>query len=224
MPTINQLIRKGREPQKAKSKVPAMEQNPQKRGVCTRVYTTTPKKPNSALRKVARVRLTNGMEVGAYIPGEGPNLQEHSVVLVRAVHGSVLVAELVKRLMRDGKKSVAEQIVYDALAIASEKSGKPQLEVLEQAVKSVTPVLEVRSRRVGGANYQVPVEVPQRRARTLALRWLVQNARDRREKGMPEKLAGELMDALNQQGGAYKKKDDIYRMAQANKAFAHYRW
>ena len=141
-----------------------------------------------------------------------------------AVHGSVLVAQLVNRIMLDGKKSVAEQIVYDALAIASEKSGKPQLEVLEQAVKSVTPVLEVRSRRVGGANYQVPVEVPQRRARTLALRWLVQNARDRREKGMPEKLAGELTDAANQQGGAYKKKDDIYRMAQANKAFAHCRW
>ena len=141
-----------------------------------------------------------------------------------AVHGSVLVAQLVNRIMLDGKKSVAEQIVYDALSIASEKSGKPQLEVLEQAVKSVTPVLEVRSRRVGGANYQVPVEVPQRRARTLALRWLVQNARDRREKGMPEKLAGELTDAANQQGGAYKKKDDIYRMAQANKAFAHYRW
>jgi len=126
--------------------------------------------------------------------------------------------------MLDGKKSVAEAIVYDALNIAAEKSGRPELEVLEQAIKSVTPVLEVRSRRVGGANYQVPVEVPQRRARTLALRWIVQNARDRREKGMPQKLAGELVDAVNQQGGAYKKKDDIYRMAQANKAFAHYRW
>ncbi|HET7743476.1 MAG TPA: 30S ribosomal protein S7 [Gaiellaceae bacterium] len=141
-----------------------------------------------------------------------------------AVHGSVLVSQLVNRLMLDGKKSIAEQIVYDALAIAAERTGKPELEVLEQAVKSVTPVLEVRSRRVGGANYQVPVEVPQRRARTLALRWLVQNARDRREKGMPQKLAGELVDAASQQGGAYKKKDDIYRMAQANKAFAHYRW
>ena len=141
-----------------------------------------------------------------------------------ALHGSVLVSQLVNRLMVDGKKSVAEAIVYDALALAAERTGKPELEVLEQAVKSVTPVLEVRSRRVGGANYQVPVEVPQRRARTLALRWLVQNARDRREKGMPQKLAGELQDALNQQGGAYKKKDDIYRMAQANKAFAHYRW
>jgi small subunit ribosomal protein S7 len=141
-----------------------------------------------------------------------------------AVHSSVLVAQLVNRLMLNGKKSIAERTVYDALALSSEKTGKPQLEVLEQAVKSVTPVLEVRSRRVGGANYQVPVEVPQRRARTLALRWLVQAARDRREKGMSAKLAGELMDALNQQGGAYKKKDDIYRMAQANKAFAHYRW
>jgi len=141
-----------------------------------------------------------------------------------AVHGSVLVAQLVNRLMLNGKKSIAERTVYDALALASEKTGKPQLEVLEQAVKSVTPVLEVRSRRVGGANYQVPVEVPQRRARTLALRWIVQNARDRREKAMAAKLAGELMDAVNQQGGAYKKKDDIYRMAQANKAFAHYRW
>jgi small subunit ribosomal protein S7 len=141
-----------------------------------------------------------------------------------AVHGSVLLTQLVNRLMLHGKKSVAEQIVYDALSVASERTGKSEVEVLEQAVKSVTPVLEVRSRRVGGANYQVPVEVPQRRARTLAIRWLVQAARERREKGMPAKLAGELMDALSQQGGAYKKKDDIYRMAQANKAFAHYRW
>jgi small subunit ribosomal protein S7 len=141
-----------------------------------------------------------------------------------AVHGSVLLTQLVNRLMLHGKKSVADQIVYDALSVASERTGKSELEVLEQAVKSVTPVLEVRSRRVGGANYQVPVEVPQRRARTLAIRWLVQAARERREKGMPAKLAGELMDALSQQGGAYKKKDDIYRMAQANKAFAHYRW
>ena len=98
------------------------------------------------------------------------------------------------------------------------------MEVLEQAVKTVTPVLEVRSRRVGGANYQVPVEVPQNRARTLAVRWLVTFARDRREKLMSDKLAGEILDALNQQGGAFKRKDDLYRMAQANKAFAHYRW
>ena len=140
------------------------------------------------------------------------------------VHGSQLVTQLMNRVMVGGKKSLAEKIVYDALAIAAERTGRPPVEVLEQAVKTVTPVLEVRSRRVGGANYQVPVEVPQRRARTLALRWIITFARDRREKGMPAKLAGELMDALNQQGGAFKKKDDMYRMAQANKAFAHYRW
>ncbi|HVM17926.1 MAG TPA: 30S ribosomal protein S7 [Gaiellaceae bacterium] len=140
------------------------------------------------------------------------------------VYNSQLVTQLVNKVMLDGKKSTAEQIVYDALAIVGERTGKPPVEVLEQAVKTVTPVLEVRSRRVGGANYQVPVEVPQRRARTLAVRWIVQFARDRREKGMHQKLAGELLDALNQQGGAFKKKDDIYRMAQANKAFAHYRW
>ena len=141
-----------------------------------------------------------------------------------AVHGSRLVQQLINRVMLHGKKSIAEAIVYDALAIVSERTGKPPVEVLEQAVKTVTPVLEVRSRRVGGANYQVPVEVPQRRARTLAIRWIVQYARERREKQMGEKLAGEIMDALNQQGGAFKKKDDQYRMAQANKAFAHYRW
>jgi len=140
------------------------------------------------------------------------------------VYDSVLVTQLVNRVMTGGKKSVAEKIVYDALDQIGSKTGKPAVEVLEQAVKTVTPVLEVRSRRVGGANYQVPVEVPQRRARTLAIRWLVTFARDRREKHMGEKLANEIMDALNQQGGAFKRKDDMYRMAQANKAFAHYRW
>jgi small subunit ribosomal protein S7 len=140
------------------------------------------------------------------------------------VYSSLLVTQLINKVMTDGKKSIAEQIVYDALALVGERTGKPPVEVLEQSVKTLTPVLEVRSRRVGGANYQVPVEVPQRRARTLAVRWLVQFARDRREKSMHQRLAGELLDALNQQGGAFKKKDDIYRMAQANKAFAHYRW
>ena len=140
------------------------------------------------------------------------------------VHGSKLVTQFINAVMLDGKRSTAERLVYDALAIVSEKTGKPHVEALEAAVKTVTPVLEVRSRRVGGANYQVPVEVPQRRARTLAIRWLVQFSRERREKGMQQKIAGELMDAINSQGGAFKKKDDIYRMAQANKAFAHYRW
>ena len=140
------------------------------------------------------------------------------------VYNSTLVTQPVNRMMTRGKKSVAEQLVYDALALVGERTGRPPVEVVEQAIKTVTPVLEVRSRRVGGANYQVPVEVPQRRARTLAIRWLVQFARERREKGLHQKLAAELMDAINGQGGAFKKKDDIYRMAQANKAFAHYRW
>jgi small subunit ribosomal protein S7 len=140
------------------------------------------------------------------------------------IHGSVLVQQLINRVMLDGKKSVAETIVYSALDKVGERTGRPPVDVLDAAVKSVTPVLEVRSRRVGGANYQVPVEVPARRARTLALRWIVTYARDRREKNMDEKLAGEILDALAQQGGAFKRKDDLYRMAQANKAFAHYRW
>jgi small subunit ribosomal protein S7 len=139
-------------------------------------------------------------------------------------YSSRLVSQLINKVMLDGKKGTAEKIVYDALAIAAERSGKQPVEVLEAAVKSVTPVLETRSRRVGGANYQVPVEVPARRARTLAIRWLVTFSRDRREKGMSAKLAGELLDAIEQQGGAFKRKDDLYRMAQANKAFAHYRW
>ena len=140
------------------------------------------------------------------------------------VYGSVLVTQLVNRLMSDGKKSIAERVVYDALTQVADKTGKPALEALDAAVKSVTPVLEVRSRRVGGANFQVPVEVPPRRGRTLAIRYLVTYARERREKGMEAKLAGELVDAIDQQGGAFKRKDDMYRMAQANKAFAHYRW
>ncbi len=145
-------------------------------------------------------------------------------VVPDAVHDSELVSQVVNKVMVHGKKGLAESLVYDALAIVGERTGQPPVDVLEQAVKSLTPVLEVRSRRVGGANYQVPVEVPARRARTLAVRWLVQYARERREKGMPQKLAGEILDAINQQGGAYKRKDDMYRMAQANKAFAHYRW
>ena len=140
------------------------------------------------------------------------------------VHRSRLVQQVINKVMLDGKKSTAERIVYDALAIIGEKTGKDPVEQLELAIKTLTPALEVRSRRVGGATYQVPVEVPARRARTLAVRWLVEFARQRREKTMAQRLANELMDAQSQQGGAYKRKDDIYRMAQANKAFAHYRW
>jgi small subunit ribosomal protein S7 len=140
------------------------------------------------------------------------------------VHRSRLVTQVVNKVMLDGKKSTAERIVYDAMAILGERTGKDPVEVLDQSIKALTPVLEVRSRRVGGATYQVPVEVPARRARTLAVRWLVEFARQRREKTMAQRLANELLDAQSQQGGAFKRKDDIYRMAQANKAFAHYRW
>ena len=129
------------------------------------------------------------------------------------VHRSKLVQQVINKVMLDGKKSTAERIVYDALALIGERTDKDPIETLE-----------VKSRRVGGATYQVPVEVASRRARTLAVRWLVEFARQRREKTMAQRLANELTDALSQQGGAYKRKDDIYRMAQANKAFAHYRW
>jgi small subunit ribosomal protein S7 len=141
-----------------------------------------------------------------------------------AVYRNRLVQQVINKVMLDGKKSTAETIVYDALAILEERSGKPALEVLEAGVKALTPVLEVRSRRVGGATYQVPVEVPPQRARTLAIRWLVGFSRQRRERTMAQRLANELLDAQQQQGNAFKRKDDIYRMAQANKAFAHYRW
>ncbi len=141
-----------------------------------------------------------------------------------AIHGSRLVQQVINKVMLDGKKSTAEKIVYDALEILSRRSNKEPVESLEASLKSLTPVLEVRSRRVGGATYQVPVEVPQRRARTLAVRWLIDFSRSRREKTMAERLAGELLDAQSEQGGAFKRKEDIYRMAQANKAFAHYRW
>jgi len=135
-----------------------------------------------------------------------------------------LVQQLINKVMVDGKKQIAERIVYDALALVGERSGEDAIETLEAAIKQLTPVLEVRSRRVGGATYQVPVEVPARRARTLAIRWMVDYARARREYSMAERLAGEILDATQQQGAAWKRKDDIYRMAQANKAFAHYRW
>ena len=140
------------------------------------------------------------------------------------IHGSKLVQQIINKVMIDGKKNTAEKIVYDALDTLSKRTGQPPVEALETSIKALTPVLEVRSRRVGGATYQVPVEVPQRRARTLAVRWLITFSRARREKTMAERLAGELLDAQSDQGGAFKRKEDIYRMAQANKAFAHYRW
>ncbi len=146
------------------------------------------------------------------------------IVAPDAQYRSRLVQQVINKVMLDGKKSTAERIVYDALAVVGERSGRNPTDVLDEAINELTPVLEVRSRRVGGATYQVPVEVPQRRARTLAVRWLIDFARNRNEKSMSDRLAREITDAASQQGGAYKRKDDIYRMAQANKAFAHYRW
>ena len=145
-------------------------------------------------------------------------------VLPDPVYNSKLVTQVINKVLLDGKKSTADQIVYGALEIIREKTGRDPVEVMQDAIQALTPHLEVRSRRVGGATYQVPVEVPGRRARTLAIRWLVSFSRDRREKVMAERLAAEMLDALAGQGGAFKKKDDIFRMAQANKAFAHYRW
>ena len=138
--------------------------------------------------------------------------------------GNIIITKFMNSIMYDGKKSAAERIVYGAFDIIESRTKSSPLEVFKQALDNVAPAIEVRSRRVGGATYQVPVEVPQRRARTLAVRWLVEFARSRREKSMAQRLANELLDAQSQQGGAYKRKDDIFRMAQANKAFAHYRW
>ena len=140
------------------------------------------------------------------------------------VYGSQLVTQLVNKILMQGKKSLAERIVYAALEQARDKTGTDPVITLKRALDNTRPELEVRSRRVGGATYQVPVEVPPRRARTLAVRWLVTYSRQRREKTMAQRLAHELLDATQQQGNAFKRKDDIYRMAQANKAFAHYRW
>ena len=288
MPTINQLIRKPRVAQKARKKVPALQQCPQKRGVCTRVYTTTPKKPNSALRKVAKVRLTNGFEVIGYIPGEGHNLQEHSVVMIRGgrvkdLPGRALphparrarhagreepqaapfevrrqAAEIRRaeelndvptspcREARNHSRSEIRQRGRDQVheldhvrgqeigrrersstARSTSIEGKTKqspLAVFQQALDNVMPSIEVRSRRVGGATYQVPVEVRTDRRQALGIRWIISAARDRNEKTMTERLSAELLDASNNRGNAVKKREDTHRMAEANRAFSHYRW
>jgi small subunit ribosomal protein S7 len=140
------------------------------------------------------------------------------------VYRNRLVTQLVNKLMLDGKKSTAEQIMYQAMDIMRERTGSDPVVVLKEAVENVRPALEVKSRRVGGANYQVPVEVPTRRSYTLAVRWLINHSRLRREKSMALRLANELLDSYNRTGTTMKKKEDLLRMAEANKAFAHYRW
>ncbi len=141
-----------------------------------------------------------------------------------AVHRSKLVQQVINKVMLDGKKSTAERIVYDALAILAERTGKDPIESLETSIKTLTPQLEVRSRRVGGATYQVPVDVRPRRATTLAIRWLTGYAKARREKTMADRLANEILDASNGIGAAAKRREDMHKMAESNKAFAHYRW
>ena len=145
-------------------------------------------------------------------------------VLPDPMYNSKLVTRLINNIMYDGKKGVAQKIVYDAFEIVAEKTGKDALEVFEQAMENVMPSLEVKARRVGGANYQVPIEVRPERRQTLGLRWMTNYSRLRSEKTMKERLAAEILDAVNGAGGAAKNRDDTHKMAEANKAFAHYRW
>ncbi|MEW6448278.1 MAG: 30S ribosomal protein S7 [Bacillota bacterium] len=156
------------------------------------------------------------------MPRKGPVPRRE--VLPDPVYQSRFLTKLINQVMLQGKKSIAEKICYGAFEIIREKTGKDPLEVFEQAMKNVMPVLEVRARRVGGANYQVPVEVRPARRQTLAIRWITNYARQRAGKTMEEKLAAEIMDAAQGVGGAAKKREDTHRMAEANKAFAHYRW
>lgn len=145
-------------------------------------------------------------------------------VLPDPLYHSKIVTRLINNIMYDGKKGVAQKIVYEAFDIIREKSGKDPLEVFEAAMENIMPVLEVKARRVGGATYQVPIEVRPDRRQTLGLRWLTAYSRARSEKTMKERLSGEILDALNGSGGAAKKREDTHKMAEANKAFAHYRW
>ncbi|MEN6351302.1 MAG: 30S ribosomal protein S7 [Syntrophomonas sp.] len=156
------------------------------------------------------------------MPRKGPVPKRD--VLPDPIYNSKIFTKLVNQIMWDGKKSLAEKICYGAFEIVEQKTGKNAIEVFEEAMKNITPIVEVRARRVGGANYQVPVEVRADRRQTLAIRWLVGYARKRGEKTMAQRVAGEIMDGANHTGAAVKKREDTHKMAEANKAFAHYRW
>jgi small subunit ribosomal protein S12 len=290
MPTIQQLIRDARKKIITKTKSPALVLCPQRRGICIRVYRTTPKKPNSALRKVARVRLTSGFEVPAYIPGVGHNLQEHSVVLVRGgrvkdlpgvryhivrstfdrarvenrnqgrskygvkcqkktktlssslcimsrrqkpkrqsydydpVYQSILVHIFASHIMRHGKKSLSYFILYSVLNEIQEKVEIEPLIVFEYAVRVVTPTVQLKSRRIGGATYQVPTEVDQLRGISLAIQWILVSARTRPGRDIISCLSAEILDVVRGNGGAVRKREEVHRMAEANKAFARFRF
>jgi small subunit ribosomal protein S7 len=156
------------------------------------------------------------------MPRKGP--AQRRDLVADPIYRSLVVTQLTNKVMLHGKKSIAEKIVYDAMELIEKKTGTEPLSTVKRAIENVKPPLEVRSRRVGGATYQVPVEVKPRRASTLAIRWIVDYSRDRREKTMSECLANELMDAANGLGASMKKRDDMQKMAESNKAFAHYRW
>lgn len=156
------------------------------------------------------------------MPRKGPVPKR--IVLPDPIYNSIIVTKLLNNIMLDGKKGVAQKIVYGAFEIVNQKTGKEPLEAFEQALNNIMPVLEVKARRVGGATYQVPLEVSPERRQTLGLRWLVANTKKRNERTMKEKLAGELMDAMNNSGASVKKKEDTHRMAEANRAFSHYKW
>ena len=162
------------------------------------------------------------MKEGRKVPRRGFIAKRE--VLADPLYNSVVVTKLINNIMLDGKRGVAQRIVYDAFEIIAEKTGKDALEVFEQALENIMPVLEVKARRVGGANYQVPIEVRPDRRQTLGLRWLTVYSRQRSERTMRERLANEILDAINGTGGAVKKREDTHKMAEANKAFAHFRW
>ena len=162
------------------------------------------------------------MKEGSKVPRRGNVPKRES--LPDPIYGSVLVTKLVNSIMLDGKKGVAQKVVYGAFQIVEEKTGKSGLEAFQQAMENIMPAVEVKTRRVGGANYQVPIEVRPARRQTLGLRWLTNYSRARSEKTMRERLAGEIMDACNNTGSAVKKREDTHKMAEANKAFSHFRW
>ena len=162
------------------------------------------------------------MKEGREVPRRG-NIVKRDV-LPDPLYGSKMVTRLINNIMYDGKKGVAQKIVYGAFDIVKEKTGKEPLDAFDEALENIMPVLEVKARRVGGATYQVPMEVRPARRQTLGLRWLTTYSRTRSERTMQERLAGEIMDAINSTGGAFKKREDTHKMAEANKAFAHFRW
>ena len=162
------------------------------------------------------------MKEGSKVPRRG-NVPKREI-LPDPIYGSILVTMLVNSIMLDGKKGVAQKVVYGAFQIVEEKTGKSGLEAFQQAMENIMPAVEVKTRRVGGANYQVPIEVRPERRQTLGLRWLTNYSRARSEKTMRERLAGEIMDACNNTGAAVKKREDTHKMAEANKAFSHFRW